>query len=164
MHTKRSLLIIDDDAPVAMALKALAEAAGLIVNVGCDRVSALDQLTATPPDIIVLDTAFEDEAGFDLLQTIREAGEARAPDEAPKIVLITPRRHPMDEEKGRVLGADAIIAKPFSGRDMLALIDDLRHHACNATDARPLLNLSHLRAASSMGAQTMGGEDVAPLG
>lgn len=109
-----SMLIVDDDQVLTIALSRYMRAAGFEVRVVHRGEAALEAIAHETPDVIVLDSALPDRDGFELCQTLRAAPGC----ETVKIVMISARARRVEREKGIALGADAFVTKPFSLRSL----------------------------------------------
>ena len=82
---------------------------------------ALDLLRAAPVDVAILDVNMPDGSGFDACRAIR-----RDPLQAATVVIIiTANGTPDDERRAIEAGADAFLAKPFSARRLVELVNAL---------------------------------------
>lgn len=70
-------------------------------------------------DLIVLDLMLPGKSGFEVLRDLREAG-FRKP-----ILILTARDAQNDRQRGRELGADDFLIKPFAFSELAARIDAL---------------------------------------
>jgi len=114
----RSVLIVDDEPSIVLALEFLVKQAGYDVRVARDGEAALAAVAEDPPDLILLDVMMPKRDGFDVCRTIR-ANPAWA---SIRIVMLTARGRDIDRANGLAVGADAYITKPFSTRDVIDLI------------------------------------------
>ncbi len=80
--------------------------------------AARSTLQQSRPDLILLNVALPDQAGFDLLAEFKAHSQTR---DIP-VVIITDVDNVRDEEKGLTLGAVDNITKPFHGTIVLARI------------------------------------------
>ena len=70
------MLVVDDDEPIAAALRRALEYEGLRVSVAQDGYAALDQARRDPPDLVVLDLMLP---GLDGIERLRAAAGASGP-------------------------------------------------------------------------------------
>lgn len=106
MHT---LGVIDDDTDSVMALTHLLIRAGYTVHsVASD--AAVETLSATPSDLLLLDTDLKHISGFTLLQALREEPATAL---LPVILLSTHGRQ-AERLKAHALGANMCLVKPFT--------------------------------------------------
>jgi DNA-binding response OmpR family regulator len=79
---------------------------------------AISAMNAAMPDLVILDLCLPDGDGLDLCRTIREHSNAY-------VIVVSGRAQEVDKLLGFRLGADDFIAKPFSGRELVARVDAL---------------------------------------
>lgn len=125
MTTRRTpyVLIVEDEPSIALSLRFLMEQEGYRVEVVADGEAALKACRKTPPDLVLLDVMLPGMSGFEVCQRLK----ARSDKKAIKVVLVTARGREADLEKGRAVGADAYIVKPFAIRDVMHTV----HHLLN---------------------------------
>jgi len=113
------ILIIEDDADIALSLKyALEGEPGHTVQVASDGETGLAQATASPPDLILLDLNLPGIAGMDVCSALRaRPGTAGVP-----VIMLTARVEEGDKIAGLDAGADDYITKPFSIREVKARV------------------------------------------
>lgn len=114
----RSVLVVDDEPNIVLALEFLVKQAGYEVRSASDGDAALQAMADHLPDLILLDVMMPKRDGFDVCQTIR----ANPAWKGVRIIMLTARGRDIDQEKGMALGADDYITKPFSTRDVVELV------------------------------------------
>ena len=82
-ETERTLLIVDDDAPLCQRLARAMERRGFIVATADSVSSGIAAATANPPAFAVVDLRLGDGSGLDVVSTLREARPAA------RIVMLT---------------------------------------------------------------------------
>ena len=115
------ILIVDDEPNIVLSLEFLMEQAGLDVAVAEDGEAALAQLAAFRPDLVLLDIMLPRLNGYEACQRIRAH-----PDWSKiKVVMLSAKGRELEVSKGLALGADAYVTKPFSTRELMALVQKL---------------------------------------
>jgi DNA-binding response OmpR family regulator len=76
---------------------------------------ALNQAQALHPDLILLDVMLPIRSGFEVCQKIRESIGLRG----IKILMLTAKGRDIEVEKGKAVGADDYITKPFSTQELV---------------------------------------------
>jgi DNA-binding response OmpR family regulator len=117
----RRILIADDEPNIVMSLEFLMEQSGYEVRVARTGDEALAAIETFQPDLVLLDVMMPRRNGYEVLQAIR-ANPARR---ATRVVLLTAKGRDVDVEKGRALGADAYVTKPFATRELVARVKAL---------------------------------------
>lgn len=111
-----SVLIIEDDESTGEAIAFHLRRAGLETRVAGDGLAGLSALRRALPDVLVLDLMLPHLDGWYLIREVREW----AP-ELP-IIVVTARTNEHDRVEVLALGADDVMAKPFSMRELLARV------------------------------------------
>jgi len=108
-------LVVDDEEDVRDLVAVVLRHAGLRVTDAPSGVAALDMLRdGLDPDIVVLDVQMPEMDGWDTLASIRADLRTR---DVP-VVMCSVRAQPADIERGRALGCDAYVTKPFAIEDL----------------------------------------------
>ncbi|MHC4989942.1 MAG: response regulator transcription factor [Planctomycetota bacterium] len=110
------ILVVEDEASVALALQDDLELEGYTVEVVTDGVTATTRAKEAPFDLILLDVMMPRKDGFDVCRELRRA------DVHTPIILLTARTQESDKILGLELGADDYVTKPFSPRELRARI------------------------------------------
>ena len=118
---QKSVLIVDDEVSITLSLRHLMQREGYAVRVVGDGEAALEEVTAAPPDLMLLDVMIPKRDGYDVCQTIR----ANPDWNAIKIIMVTAKGREVEAEKGLALGANAYVTKPFSTRDLAQRVREL---------------------------------------
>jgi two-component system copper resistance phosphate regulon response regulator CusR len=148
------ILVIEDDAKIAQALKKGLEAAGFAVEREATGPDGLGRLRARPFDLVVLDLMLPGRDGLDVLRDFR-AGRARTP-----VLVLTARDALDDKVAGLDAGADDYLVKPFAFPELLARVRALLRRG--AAEGRPAkLRLADLEMDPAERAVTRGGKPVA---
>jgi DNA-binding response OmpR family regulator len=110
------LLVVEDDQPLARALREGLSAQGFSVDVSGSAEGAQDCLAVNPYDVIVLDLGLPGRDGLSLLDLLRSRG-----DTVPVLVL-TARGTIADRVTGLDHGADDYLRKPFALAELVARV------------------------------------------
>jgi len=112
------VLVVDDNAAIRERLCAmLAEVAGLeIVGSAGDGSSALFEIAARSPDVVVLDLRLPDMSGLDLIPIVK------ASPGAPRVVAITSHAERFYRRECLERGADAFVDKAAPFAELVAAI------------------------------------------
>jgi ribonuclease P protein subunit RPR2 len=111
-------LLVDDDDGLRALLRTTFEAVDVEVDEAADARTAEERIAAARPDAIVLDVSMPGLDGVGLCARLKSA---RATREIP-IVLLT-GSDLTDEASAQEAGADALILKPFSPLELLAVVE-----------------------------------------
>jgi two-component system KDP operon response regulator KdpE len=130
--TPMRILIVDDEPPIRRFLRTALSAQGYRVDEAADGEGALDFLSHTPADLVILDLGLPGMDGLDVLRRLRAIGNL-----TPVIVLSS-----RDDEAGKVaaldLGADDYISKPFGVEELSARLRAALRHRLQQEGEKPL--------------------------
>jgi two-component system OmpR family response regulator len=108
------VLIVEDDARMAAAIRRGLQAEGIVADVASCGEDALWMAGATEFDVVVLDVMLPGIDGFDACRRLRDAGVWTP------IIMLTARDSIDDRVQGLDQGADDYLTKPFSLAELLA--------------------------------------------
>lgn len=117
------ILIVDDDYSLLDQIRQILTGQRYIVETASDGEEALDRLSETPFDAIILDVMMPKIDGLTVLEQARKAGI-----DTP-VIMLTAKGDVDDRVKGLNLGADDYLAKPFSLDELLARVRALLRRA-----------------------------------
>ena len=106
------IALVDDDENILTSVAMAFEAEGHDVSTYSDGASALESITASPPDLIVSDIKMPTMDGMELLRRLRQTSDL-------PLIFLTSKDEEIDEVLGLTLGADDYVKKPFSQRLLL---------------------------------------------
>jgi DNA-binding response OmpR family regulator len=115
------VLLIEDEANIAEAIRFLLTRDGWQVEVIGEGLAALDRLRGTPPDLVILDLMLPGASGLDILAALR-AEKATA---ALPVLMLTAKGQDRDREAAERAGVSAFMAKPFANAEMRAKVREL---------------------------------------
>jgi DNA-binding response OmpR family regulator len=118
---QKKILIVDDELSILVPLKFLLEKNNFSVALAQSGKDALDQITQSKPDLILLDIMLPDLDGYEIFQMIRENPQW----DDIKVIYLTAKNRDVDIAKGLNLGVDAYVTKPFSNADLMAKVRQL---------------------------------------
>ncbi|HEY1962403.1 MAG TPA: response regulator transcription factor [Rhizomicrobium sp.] len=107
-----TIALVDDDRNILSSVSMLLEQEGYHVRTYSDGAAALTALTATPPDLAILDVKMPRMDGLELLRRVRQTSDL-------PVIFLTSKDEEIDELMGLNAGADDYIRKPFSHRLLL---------------------------------------------
>ena len=131
-----SLLLIEDDDSIRMALSLALEDEGYVVHQAADGSSGLAAFGDHDIDLVLLDLRLPDMSGFDVCRALRATSIV-------PIIIITAQTDTHDMVAGLEAGADDYVTKPVVPKQLAARI-------------RALMRRVHLQEASPMRAVAFG--------
>ncbi|HLI57190.1 MAG TPA: response regulator transcription factor, partial [Actinomycetota bacterium] len=117
--TAGTILVVDDEAALVEAVRARLMSEGYDVRVAADGPSALAQVQAERPDLVVLDLMLPGLGGTELLQRIR-----RRTQQVP-ILVLTAREATEEKVRNFEAGADDYLTKPFAFAELVIRVKAL---------------------------------------
>ncbi len=111
----RTVLVVEDEAPLAETLRFNLEDEGYRVRTAEDGLEGLSMAQALQPDLVLLDLMLPRMDGIEVLRRIRERSQT-------PVLLLTARTSEADRVRGLDLGADDYITKPFSLAELKARV------------------------------------------
>jgi two-component system OmpR family response regulator len=102
------VLIVEDDARIAGAVKRGLDAEGFSVEVSFDGDDGLWRATEHHYDLLIVDLMLPGRDGFEICQELREQGNWTP------ILVLTARDGEVDETRALDMGADDYLVKPFA--------------------------------------------------
>jgi signal transduction histidine kinase len=112
------ILVVEDHKPMSRAIKGILESEGYRVSTATDGVEALEVMEETLPDLILADIMMPRMDGYTLYERIR----ARLEWVPIPFVFLTAKSEREDKLKGKKLGAEDYITKPFDAEELIVSV------------------------------------------
>ena len=121
LSMSQTLLLADDSATIQRVIELTFADEDIRVIVVGDGQQAIDRITASPPDIVLADVNMPERDGYDVATFIKEdPALAHIP-----VVLLRVAGEPVDEDRVRQAGCDAVLVKPLTPRAVVGLVREL---------------------------------------
>ncbi len=117
----RQVLLIEDEANIAEALRFILSRDGWAVSVIADGALALSEVVRLRPDLVILDSMLPGMSGLEILLALR-ADPANA---ALPILMLTAKGQLRDREAAERAGVTAFMSKPFDNSEIRAVVREL---------------------------------------
>jgi DNA-binding response OmpR family regulator len=114
----RTVVVVEDEAPIADAVAARLRSEGFAVAIASDGPAGVELCERVQPDLVVLDLMLP---GFDGLEVCRQVQAIRP----VPVLMLTARDTETDVLVGLAVGADDYLTKPFSPRELVARVHAL---------------------------------------
>jgi DNA-binding response OmpR family regulator len=114
----RRVLLIEDEANIAEALRFILARDGWAVTVCGDGAAGLALALAEPPDLVILDLMLPSLSGLELLVALRGAEATRA----LPVLMLTAKGQERDRHAAEAAGVSAFMTKPFDNAEIRAQV------------------------------------------
>jgi DNA-binding response OmpR family regulator len=118
----QKILVVDDDPYILMSLEFLMKKNGYNVLVARNGTEAMQIVKEFIPDIVLLDIMMPDVNGYEICKYIKSTKKL----EHTKVVFLSAKSSEADIQKGYDLGASLYISKPFSTRNIVNQLKELK--------------------------------------
>ena len=115
MKDRPDILVVDDDPNIRRLEQLYLEKENFDVRTAGTGDEAVAEFRRLPPDLILLDVMLPGMDGYQVLKTVRKAGNI-------PVIMVTARGETFDKVLCLELGADDYITKPFDGKEMTARV------------------------------------------
>lgn len=115
------VVLIEDEANIAEAIRFLLSREGWQVDVHADGGTAVSVIEAKKPDLVILDLMLPGKSGMEIIREIRELS---AFSDLP-VLMLTARGQLKDREMAERAGVTRFMTKPFSNTEVLTAVRDL---------------------------------------
>jgi DNA-binding response OmpR family regulator len=119
--TGKRVLVVEDERNISEAIRFILTRDGWQVDVMGDGPSALAQMRATPPDMLILDLMLPGMSGFDILQAVRQDPATHG----LPVLMLTAKGQSLDRDTAERLGVTRFMTKPFANSDVVAAVREL---------------------------------------
>ena len=119
------VLVVDDDEVIRQLIEVNLTLEGFEVITAVDGQDCLDKAALVRPDVITLDVMMPRLDGWVTACQLRRNPETSE----IKVVLITARAQEDDKKRGREIGVDAYLTKPFDPSEMIRVVRELAGHS-----------------------------------
>lgn len=114
------VIVVDASKTIRQAAETLLKTTGCEVITASDGFTALAKIAENRPDIVFVDIAMPRLDGYQTCSLIKNNKEFK---QLP-VVLMSPRDNVFDKAKGRLVGADSYLTKPFSRDELFQTVQN----------------------------------------
>ncbi len=118
---QKKILIVEDEESLLKLESILLTTKGYLVQGATTGLAALEAVSAEAPDLILLDIMLPELNGFEVCERIKKNPETK---HIP-IILLTAKKTPEDIARGKEVGAEQYITKPFKSAMVMTAIEQL---------------------------------------
>jgi len=119
---QQTILVVEDEASIASFIALYLKNAGYAVRSVGNGSSALSQLAADQPALVILDLNLPDIDGIEICRRVRRSSDV-------PILMLTARDEDVDKIIGLEVGADDYLTKPFNPRELVARVKTILRRA-----------------------------------
>lgn len=113
------VMVIDDSKTIRRTAETLLTKAGCEVVTATDGFDALAKIADTRPDIIFVDIMMPRLDGYQTCALIKNNSEFKV----TPVIMLSSKDGLFDKAKGRIVGSDQYLTKPFSKTELLSAIE-----------------------------------------
>ena len=117
------VLVIDDSKTIRKSAENLLSKEGYEVVTANDGFEALAKIAQTQPEIIFVDIMMPRLDGYQTCALIKNNEKYKS----TPVVMLSSKDGLFDKAKGRIVGSDEYLTKPFSREELLGTISSLVH-------------------------------------
>jgi len=114
------VMVIDDSKTIRRTAETLLSKAGCEVTTAEDGFDALSKIADTQPSIIFVDIMMPRLDGYQTCALIKNNNDFKA----TPVIMLSSKDGLFDRAKGRIVGSDQYLTKPFSKDELLGAIRD----------------------------------------
>lgn len=116
------VMIIDDSKTIRRTAEAVLQKEGCEVITAVDGFDALSKIVETNPDIIFVDIMMPRLDGYQTCSVIKNNPEYSS----KPVIMLSSKDGLFDKARGRIVGSNEYLTKPFSKEDLFATISRYR--------------------------------------
>jgi two-component system KDP operon response regulator KdpE len=151
--TPRTVLVIEDEAPMRRLLRAALGSAGYRVVEAATGAEGLREAATRPPDVVLVDLGLPDLDGTEVTRRIREWS-------AVPLLVLTARGQEQDKILALDAGADDYVTKPFATGELMARLRSALRRAAPAGPEPGVIEAGPLRVDFGAHSVTLDGRPV----
>jgi twitching motility two-component system response regulator PilG len=114
------VVVIDDSKTIRRTAETLLNKVGCTVITATDGFDALAKIADTRPDIIFVDIMMPRLDGYQTCALIKNNNEFKS----TPVIMLSSKDGLFDKAKGRIVGSDQYLTKPFSKNELLGAIEN----------------------------------------
>jgi DNA-binding response OmpR family regulator len=119
MAADKTVLVIDDDPEILIAIRTFLERQGYRVLTAGDGNAGLSVAERESPNLVIVDMMMPKKSGFLVLEKLKGRGDG------PKMIMITANEGGRHRAYAEMLGVDGYLRKPFAMEKLLEAVGQL---------------------------------------
>jgi twitching motility two-component system response regulator PilG len=118
VHSQLRILVVDDSSTIRRSAESMLAAEGYDVVTAENGFEALSMVARHNPDLIFVDIMMPRLDGYQTCAIIKNNAQYRS----TPVVMLTSKDGLFDQARGRVVGSDLYLTKPFTREELLAAV------------------------------------------
>ncbi len=123
----KKIMVIDDSNTIRRTAETLLSKAGCEVITAVDGFDSLAKIADSLPDVIFVDIMMPRLDGYQTCALIKNNEQFKH----TPVVMLSSKDGLFDKAKGRIVGADEYLTKPFSKTELFTVLDDVLARKAN---------------------------------
>lgn len=115
---KLKIMVIDDSKTIRRTAETLLQKEGCTVITAIDGFDALAKIADSKPDLIFVDIMMPRLDGYQTCALVKNNSEFKS----TPVIMLSSKDGLFDKAKGRIVGSDQYLTKPFSKNELLGAI------------------------------------------
>ncbi len=115
------IMVIDDSNTIRRTAETLLSKAGCEVTTAVDGFDSLAKIADTEPDVIFVDIMMPRLDGYQTCALIKNNDQFKS----TPVIMLSSKDGLFDKAKGRIVGADEYLTKPFSKTELFKVLDTI---------------------------------------
>ncbi len=116
---KLKIMVIDDSKTIRRTAETLLQKEGCTVITAIDGFDALAKIADNKPDLIFVDIMMPRLDGYQTCALVKNNSEFKS----TPVIMLSSKDGLFDKAKGRIVGSDQYLTKPFSKNELLGAIE-----------------------------------------
>ncbi|MEL7563176.1 response regulator transcription factor [Dehalogenimonas sp. 4OHTPN] len=152
-NVMETIVIIDDETNIVELARLYLEREGFKVAACGKGREGISLVSASNPNLVILDIMLPDIDGFEVLKRLRSSSKV-------PVLMLSARREDVDKIVGLEMGADDYLTKPFNPHELLARVKAVLRRSQPPASAGQVIELGKLRIDSERHEAAVNGSPI----
>ncbi len=117
----KRLLLAEDEPVLRMLVADTLEDEGYELDVACDGEEALERITSTSYDLVILDYMMPKLTGLDVITKVRAMPDRQH----TRILMLSAKNQHREQDRVKMAGANDFMSKPFSPLELVRKVEEM---------------------------------------
>jgi CheY-like chemotaxis protein len=118
MTNNKHILVVEDHKPMLGAIESILKLRGYAVSTAVNGIDAIQMMEETQPDLLIVDILMPEMDGYAFYREVQKRPEWRS----TPFIFLTSMAEREDIQKGKELGVDRYITKPFDPEELMGAV------------------------------------------